>query len=93
MQFTWGAATDTPVAGDWDANGKDLVGVRRANTYILSNTAGVTASSHAYGVATDQPIVGDWNNDRRTTYGVVRLNQWHLANALGGATVLSFPYG
>ena len=90
--FTWGlpdtntAGGDIPVAGDWDGNGTDTMGIRRGDTYILSNVlaAGPPAATIPWGWTTDKPVVGDWDGNGTDTIGVVRADngtaRWLLSN-------------
>ena len=47
VQFGYGLATDVPVVGDWTGEGRDTVGVRRGNQWLLrtTNTAGSAANT------------------------------------------------
>ena len=33
QQFTFGLSSDTPLAGDWDGDGDDQIGVHRGNLF------------------------------------------------------------
>ncbi|WP_309055852.1 hypothetical protein, partial [Streptomyces sp.] len=70
--FVYGPAGDasvTPVAGDWDADGKDSVGWYRPGdgSWHLTNKRDTPSSSDVAlvsgpaGDATVQPVVGDWD--------------------------------
>lgn len=77
-----GSASDTPLVGDWDGDGVQTLGVRRGNTYYLTNAVAggrvdVTAS---FGTATDVPLVGDWNGDGRDSIGLRRGKDVYLSN-------------
>jgi putative allergen V5/tpx-1 related protein len=74
VAYAYGRATDTAVAGDWDADGKDSVWVRRGNVlYVRDVLQGGDADlTLAYGRATDKLIVGDWEKDKTDTIGLVR---------------------
>jgi subtilisin family serine protease len=85
----FGAEQDMPVAGDWDGDGDDTVGVWRQGVTEAqfrlrnSNSAGAPDLTFTYGdVATmyydDWPVVGDWDGDGDDTVGVWR-------SASGGA--------
>jgi uncharacterized protein YegP (UPF0339 family) len=104
--FTYGvAATDYPIVGDWDGDGKTTVGVIRLDNgmwhWYLHNTNGPGAGevNFIFGVAsTDKPVVGDWDGNGTTTPGIVRnsggMLQWHLRNSnSGGAVPNPFLYG
>jgi hypothetical protein len=86
----WGGdATDAPVVGDWDGNGKTKVGVYRQSTgywYLDKNGNGAwdncgTDSCFAWGGdPSDIPVVGDWNGSGTTKIGVYRqaTGWWYL---------------
>jgi hypothetical protein len=56
-----------PVAGDFDGNGFDEIGVYRAGTWIVDTNRNreLDAQDKVFelGGAQDQPVVGDWNDD------------------------------
>jgi hypothetical protein len=101
------ADTDFPVAGDWDGDSKDTVGVVRhpANDgkflWLLrnSNTSGSAKVRFTYGAAeTDFPLVGDWDGDGKDTPGVVRHSGsrllWLLRNSnTSGSAKVRFYFG
>jgi len=63
----FGAPTDIPVIGDWDANGTDTVGIWRAGgdapTFMMrnSNTAGAVDLTVKFGEKGDVPVAGNWD--------------------------------
>lgn len=87
-QFTYGGdATDLPVTGDFDGDGRRDVGVYRRATgrwYLL--TAWASGSSVADmkvdfgGHPSDVPFVGDWDGDGRDDLGLYRsaTGEWRL---------------
>src|SRR5262245_25358465 len=92
----FGGAGDTPVSGDWDANGSDTAGAVRGATWLLrnSNTGGSADVTFAYGRATDIPVVGDWDGNGTSTPGVVRGAAWLPRNSnTGGSADGTFAYG
>ncbi len=90
----FGSATDTPVVGDWDGDGKDTPGVRRGNDWYLDNGFDGTADiAVAFGSATDTPVVGDWNGDGVVTPGVRRGNDWYLDNGFDGTADIAVAFG
>ena len=56
-----------PVAGDWNGNGTETVGIFRpseARVYLRNtNTQGVGDVSYEFGEAGDIPIAGDWDGN------------------------------
>jgi hypothetical protein len=62
--LTFGLPGDLVVAGDWNGDGVDTVGVYRNGVFFLrnSNTSGFADLVFAFGIPGDQPIAGDWDN-------------------------------
>ncbi len=79
--FQFGAAHDLPIAGDWNGDGRDDIGVYRpasAAFYRDANgngqwDAGIDVVS-LFGAVNDIPVIGDWNGDRVDQIGVYRRN-------------------
>jgi hypothetical protein len=77
---SYGIATDRPVAGDWNGDGTDEIGVWRPSTgrfYLDIDgsrtwTPGVDAVTDPFGIPTDRPVAGDWNDDGSDDIGVWR---------------------
>lgn len=92
-----------PVAGDWNGDGIDTIGIfdRTTATWYLrnSNTTGGSIGPFVYGKPGDLPIVGDWNGDGKDTIGIIRGIQdqgtrWALRNSnTAGNANLAFLYG
>jgi len=81
--------TDTAVAGDWDGNGYDEIGVVRIDGpglhWFLNNDFDTDDEGHVhFGLAGDLPVVADFSNSGRDDIGVVRAN--------GGALEWFFHY-
>jgi hypothetical protein len=108
VSFSYGAAGDVPVVGDWDGNGTTTVGVfRPAGTpfnqttegqWLLrnSNSAGDPEITFVHGAPGDVPVFADWDGDGITTIGVFRpsTGEWLLrnSNSAGNADIW-FIYG
>lgn len=95
-QFVYGIAADVPVAGDWDGNGVDSVGIYRDGTFYLrnSNTAGSADVIVSFGAAGDKPVVGDWDGNGTDTIGVYRNGTFLLRNTnTPGNADLTFEVG
>ena len=64
------------VAGDWNGDGNDGVGVwdPSSGTFYLRNTAsgGAPDITVRFGTNGVRPVVGDWNGDGKTTVGYLR---------------------
>lgn len=94
--FRYGDPGDVPVMGDWDGDGRTTPGVRRGNTWYLSNAYGDPASYVVqYGDPGDLPVVGDWSHSGHQSIGVVRGNTWFLKDTIDGSGVADrvFTYG
>jgi hypothetical protein len=61
--LNYGIPGDQPVAGDWDGDGIDTIGVYRNGTFYLrnSNTVGNADVWFALGNPGDMPIAGNWD--------------------------------
>jgi hypothetical protein len=102
--FAFGSVGQTPIAGDWNGDGTDGIGVYdpTTSTFLLRNTAdslGPPDFTFTFGAAGFLPVVGDWNGDGSDTVGVYdqATGQWALAGntpATGFATTFAtFAFG
>ena len=98
--FVFGNPGDVPIAGDWDGDGVDSIGVHRASTgQILqrnSNDAGPADNVFMYGDAGDALFFGDWDGNPTDTPGVFRSSDtsFYLRNSnSGGFADDSFEFG
>ncbi|HZA76773.1 MAG TPA: peptidoglycan DD-metalloendopeptidase family protein [Acidimicrobiales bacterium] len=70
-------ATTLAVAGDWNGDGRDTVGVYQRDdaTFELRDDVGKTLPPIPFGTPRDTdvvPVAGDWNGDGRDTVGLYR---------------------
>ncbi|MBK8419334.1 ice-binding family protein [Candidatus Villigracilis saccharophilus] len=96
IAINYGNPGDYPLAGDWDGNGTDTIGVVRNGVFYLrnSNTAGFADIMFTFGLPGDQPIAGDWNGDGIVTVGVYRNGVFLLRNSnSAGAPDVTFSMG
>ena len=57
----WGSPGDTPIAADWNGDGKCDPGIYKGHFIVDRNGNGVFDDPvTGFGLATDQPIVGRW---------------------------------
>lgn len=103
--FTLGNPGDAPIAGDWNADGVDTVGLVRPTAgapewiQAASNATSTGFTAFGFGNPGDLPLAGDWNGDGTDTVGIFRRQGagtgWALAgsNAPGGGSVQSFQFG
>jgi|GEM_PF-6384632 len=85
-QFDFGIFGDRYVAGDWDANKSDTLGVYRPSTaffYLTNSNSSAGVPGFQFGNSGDIPIAGDWNGDGTTTVGVYRptTGKFYLRNS------------
>jgi murein DD-endopeptidase MepM/ murein hydrolase activator NlpD len=84
---SFGTATDQPVVGDWDGDGRTDVGVRTpaTRTFTLATAAGPTEV--VLGYPRDLPLAGDWDGDGVDEVGVRRAkSNRFVLRAAGGTT-------
>lgn len=98
VQIAYGNPSDVAIAGDWDGDGYDTVGIYRDNTFYLrnANSAGPADTLVGFGAPGDIPVVGDWDGDGIDTIGVYRPanGAWYLRNTnTPGDPDLAFVYG
>jgi hypothetical protein len=77
VTVNFGIVDDQPVAGDWDSDGEDSVGVFRpsAGQFFLTNDNELQANVDIggnFGAAEDLPIAGDFDGDGKDTIGMWR---------------------
>jgi hypothetical protein len=58
-----GSFNDFPVAGDFDGNGTDSIGLwtPSTQTFFLTNDNFTVTNTITFGASNDRPIVGDWD--------------------------------
>lgn len=80
-----GTATDQPVAGDWDGDGRLNPGVRTPSTGTFVLRVGSTVYRVVLGEAADVPVAGDWDGDGQWDVGVRRARDGvFVLRAMGG---------
>ncbi len=92
IEFPFGDPGDLPVAGDWDGDGKDEVGIHRLpHSLYYRNTldAGTADGSLSYAGPGDSFVTGDWGTvDGVDTPAVWRIREgwfdvWHSLDEKG----------
>jgi hypothetical protein len=96
--FSFGAAGDIPIMGDWNGDGTRTPGVFRDGQWFLRNTnsSSPVDINFWFGDPGDIPLVGDWNGDGIETIGLFRnsTGTWYLRNANStGSPNLTFLFG
>lgn len=85
-----GTATDEPVLGDWDGNGKANLGVWTPATGVFAMRMGRTTHTLQLGSGRDRPVAGDWDGDGLWEVGVrsPATGSWTLRAADGSVTTV-----
>ena len=80
--FRFGLNDDHPLAGDWNGDGIDTIGVfRNGKWHLDSNGDGRWSEGDEvawFGASGDVPVVGDFNGDGIDELGVYRDGKWLL---------------
>jgi serine-aspartate repeat-containing protein C/D/E len=80
--FYFGGVGDVAVAGDWNGDGIDTIGVFNMGVWVLdTNGDGQWQPGELmvdFGQPGDIPVVGDWNGDGVDELGVYRNGVFHL---------------
>jgi len=85
-------ANGRPLAGNWDGQGGDGVGIYNpaTHTWMATNTL-TSKASFEISFTTDnhpdntwRPVAGDWNGDGKDTFGIYnpKANDWYLNNTM-----------
>jgi hypothetical protein len=87
-----------PVAGDWNSDGADTIGLYKDGAWLLKNTnsAGTEDLGFSFGPLETgwQPVVGDWNSDNVDTIGLYKDGAWLLKNTNSAGTEdFGFSFG
>src|SRR3989344_5584497 len=99
VKFNFGTNGDLPIAGDWNNDGIDTVGVFRPSSgtwYLKKSYSGGTDITFTFGTNGDLPIAGDWNNDGIDTIGFFRPSEskFYLRNLTSAVSAnVSFAFG
>ncbi len=95
-KLLFGIPGDLPIAGDWDGDGVDTIGVYQNGIFYLwnSNSTGFEDLAFGFGLSGDLPVAGDWDGDGVDTVGIYRNGQFLLRNANStGAPDIVFNLG
>lgn len=82
--YRYGRPGDTPLVGDWDADGRDELAAHRGPYMYFKYTmsGGDADVTIYYGRAGDTVVVGDWDQDGRDTVAVHRGDYLYVKNTL-----------
>lgn len=86
LKFPAARPGDKIIAGDWDGDGVDTLGLRRGATIMAwdGESTGAPDYSFAYGRPGDDILVGDWDGDGADSVAVVRGANYLLRNSMSG---------
>lgn len=81
-----GAAGDIPVAGDWNGDGIDEIGIYHAGKWLLDANGNGTWDGavggdrlvKSFGTSGGLPVVGDWDGTGIVRIGIFRRGEWRL---------------
>ncbi len=94
-EVSFGSPGDQPIAGDFDGDGVDTVGIYRSSSGLVSFAAS-PATSFFYGSANDYALMGAYEGGAKDTIGVYRENgtMFYLRSSnTSGAADHEFSYG
>ena len=90
VTINFGSNGDIPVAGDWNNDGKDEIGIYRPSedTFYLRQSNGTILYATFDNIAIDVPITGDWNGDGKDTIGSYNsaTSRFYLMNSNAAGT-------
>ncbi|MBX9792360.1 MAG: carboxypeptidase regulatory-like domain-containing protein [Pirellulales bacterium] len=80
--FRFGVAGDVPLAGDWNGEGIQTIGLFSGGTWYLDTNGDGRFldgdKTFSYGLSDDLPVVGDFDGDGQTEVGVYRRGTWYI---------------
>lgn len=96
--FGAGGSDWKPVAGDWDNDGDDSIGIYSNAAgqiwYLRNENAGGAADiTIGFGQPGSIPISGDWNNDGTDTVGIYNPGPGNFFQRNEGGGAIGFQYG
>ena len=71
-KFQFGMAGDTPVADDYDGDGKTDFAIYRGGVWYQIQSSTGTIDSVSFGLPTDVPVPGDYDGDGKADVAVFR---------------------
>ena len=98
--FSFGAAGDTPILGDWDGDGIDTPGVYRpsnGSAYLTNQIppnggAALPDLTFFFGSPGDRVFVGDWDGNGTDTLGLSRRGRIFLTNVNATSIGVAFSW-
>jgi Tol biopolymer transport system component len=91
----FGTPGDLPVAGDWEGDGKDAIGVFHEGIFLVTNDFSEPNGSSTFGVLGDLPLAGDWTGTGHHQLGLFHPSTatMSLETQLGNGPDLIFTFG
>ncbi len=90
----WGVATDVPVPGDYDGDGKTDLALWRPSTgaWLIFQSSNGQSPNWQWGIATDVPVPGDYDGDGKGDLGVWRpaTGNWFIYKSSGGTLTIQW---
>jgi hypothetical protein len=95
--FSAGEAGDLPIAGDWNGDGRDTIGLFRPSTSTFIQMDALSATvvrSFTFGIAGDLPLAGNWDSDADDDVAVFRPSDhtMRLTTDFGVTTFIVFEF-
>ena len=87
---------DMPLTGDWDGDGRDTIGIRRGEVFMLrnSNSAGSPDAQRRFGPLGGTPLAGDWDGDGKDSVGLWHDGFFTIATRMHpDSKILRFAFG
>ena len=91
----FGSNGDRPIAGDWEGDGRDTIGIFHDGVFLLTGDNSEATGNTFFGFAGDLPVAGDWNGTRSYDVGLFHppTSTFSLETQLGFGPSINFTFG